>query len=457
MSRTCVAFAMALFLIATLRGWAEPTPPIMPTLVETPLPAPVELPPAENVPADVPNAPLTATEAARIALLHQPSLTVAKTGVQASQGRLQQAKAGLRPGVVLSGGYTDQAITSGEGGGGGAEGFSTGTNVRQLLFDYNRTRDLVRQAAAQQRSSEANLTRAQSDLVFQVKQAYYAYVQNLRLVSVQESNLRNRREHLTQAKALLDAGFGLPIDVVRAETAVNDAVFNLNLTRNTASVARVILAQLMGLDPRTPIRTADTDEPAPATDDFNALVRTALTQRPEMAQGQANLQANQYGINIAKTANAPVLVGTVGWSLRDTNFPPKDSTLTLGVAIQWSAVDGGLTKGKVREAEANLQSAQAQLDATALTVTADVSQAYLNVKSAEQRLGTADGAVTNAREALRLAQGRYTAGRGIFLDVLDAQAALVIAETNRVNAQSAMNQARAALAHALNGDPALAP
>ncbi len=98
---------------------------------------------------------------------------------------------------------------------------------------------------------------------------------------------------------------------------------------------------------------------------------------------------------------------------------------------------------------------QAQLAATTLTVTADVSQAYLNAKTAEQRLATATAGMANAEEGVRLAQGRYAAGIGVFLDVLDAQNALVTAQTNRVNAQSAINQARATLAHALNSDPIL--
>jgi outer membrane protein TolC len=46
-------------------------------------------------------------------------------------------------------------------------------------------------------------------------------------------------------------------------------------------------------------------------------------------------------------------------------------------------------------------------------------------------------------------EGRYRAGLGIFLDVIDAQAALTTANANLVNAQSALDQSRAALYRAL--------
>lgn len=452
MSRTRPVVIVFVITALTAGIWADPTPPVMPQVVETPLPPPVTLPAPESMPADVPNTPLTATEAALIALRHQPAIVVAQQGVLAAQGRLQQTKAGLSNTVGLSGGFSTQPINPGRA---SNDGFAATVTVKQLLYDYNHTRDLVRQSTAQTDSAQANLTRAQSDTVFQVKQAYYNYAQALRLVAVQEANLRNRQDHLAQAKARVTAGVGLPIDVVRAETAVADAILNLSLAQNAAAVNRVALAQFMGLDPRTPIVIGDSAEPAPKADDVNTLVQSALKQRPEIRQAQANLQASGYAINAAKTSNSPTVVGSVGYGVQDTTFPPTRDTLTLGVAVQWNAFDAGLTKGKVAEAQANQTTAQAQLDAATISVTNDVAQAYLNAKSAEQRLATAITEVTNAQEGVRLAQGRYNAGLGIFLDVLDAQAALVTANTNQVNAQSALDQARAALAHALNSDPAL--
>lgn len=440
-------------VLLAIPGWTDPTPPIMPTIVETPLPAPVTLPALETIPADVPNTPLTAAEAAQIALRHQSTITGAHAGLLAAQARLQQTRAGLRAGVVLSTGYNNSPITPSSGTPSTSSGFVTGATVRQLLFDYNHTRDLVRQSVEQERLAVATLTRTQSDLVFQVKQAFYTVVQNARLVTVNEANLRNRQQHLDLTKARVKEGVGLPADVVRAETAVSDAILSLNLAQNSVLISRVVLAQAMGLDPRTPIVVGDAGEPPVATDDINTLFTLALRQRPELAQLQATLRANQLGVTVAKSTNAPQVSGTVGWNARAVNFTPNDGTLVLGVAVTWNAFDGGLMSGKIKEAQANVIQAQALLVTTQQTVVSDVSQAYLNLKTAEQRVVTADAEVANAEEGVRLSQGRYNAGLGIFLDVLDAQAALVTAQTNRVNAQTAVNQARAALAHAVNADP----
>lgn len=451
MSRFSLTITLSLTL-GLLRACAEPTPPIMPATVETPLPPAVMLPAPEAVPAEMSVETLSASETARLALRFQPSMTVAQAGVTAAQARVRQTESDLRPSLAVTGSYTGLPIAPDDGGG---RGFATGASLRKLLYDTDHTGAQVRQSIAQHQAARAGLSRAQSDLVFQVKQAYYTLVQSQRLIVVQESNLRNRQNHLAQAKARVQAGVGLPIDVVRAEAAVNEATLSLIQARNAAVVARVTLAQTIGLDPRTPIPVGDADEPGQPADDLNALLGAALQARPEIAQARAALLANEHALAAAKTTNAPTYTGLVGLGLRDNHFPPNDATLSVGVSVSWNATDGGFTRARIAEVEANLAAAQAQLRQATLAVQADVSQAYLNLLTAQQRVMTADAGVRNAQEAVRLAQGRYNAGLGTFLDVLDAQNTLVTAETNRVNAQSAVNQAHAALAHALNNDPAL--
>lgn len=470
MSRILLAMLLASFSLgATMSAGAQQTPPIAPKIQETPLPPPVELPPPAAVPADVPNRPLTADEAALIALRHQPDTTVAQAGVAAAQGRTRQVRSGLLPSLGVGAGYTHTDTLSSQGGGGGgtvspggtgsvvtSAGYQASANLRQLLFDFSHTRDLVRQSTSEERAASANLTRVQSDVVLQVKQAFYAYMQNVRLVGVNEANVRNQQDHLALAEARLRSGLGLPSDVVRAQTAVADAVLNLNQAQNNASVARVNLALLMGIDPRTPIQPAGSGEPVTAAEDVNALVQTALAQRPELLQSQATLQAADYAVRAAKTTSTPSVTANLGLATRGASFPPGNDFLSVGATIQWDPFDAGLTRGRVEEARANRQAAQAELTAAQLNVTSDVSQAYLNLRTAEQRVVTAGAEVANAEESVRLSTGRYRSGLGTFLDVTDAQAALLTAQTNRVNAQTAVDQARAALSRAI-GAPLPAP
>jgi outer membrane protein len=456
----CLSFAL---LSGAVAANGQQTPPVQPKTQQTPLPPAIELPGPPSQPADVPNRPLTADEAARIALRNQPAITEASAGILGAQGRTQQVRSGLLPTVGVNATYTHvenispRGSSSGNNNGGtftgnrgfSSAGFQTSAFVSQLLFDFNHTRDLVAEAAAREQAAGANLTRVQADTVLLVKQAFYTYAQNQRLVTVNENNVRNQQDHLAAARARLNSGLGLPSDVVRAQTAVAQAIQDLTVARNNASIARVNLALQMGIDPRTPIETAEGGEPPVRIESVTELVETAGRQRPEVLQAQANLKAAQHGVSAAKTTNAPSLSADLGVSGRGNSLPPRNDSFTVGASIQWNPFDGGFASGRVREAQAGVQTAQAQLTSTQLTVTAEVSRAYLDLRTAEQRVATTDAEVSNAEEALRLVQGRYRAGLGTFIDVIDAQAALLTARTNRVNAQTSVDQARAALSRAI--------
>ena len=82
----------------------------------------------------------------------------------------------------------------------------------------------------------------------------------------------------------------------------------------------------------------------------------------------------------------------------------------------------------------------------------EVGQAYLQLRNAEQQIAAAQAEESNASETLRLQEGRYRVGLGQFIDFADAQTATYTAQVNRVNAQTALDVARATLAQAI-GEP----
>jgi outer membrane protein TolC len=174
----------------------QPTPPVMPKILELPLPPPVVLPPPPVAQPDVPNRPLTADEAVQLALHHQPSISVARAGVAGAQGRVQQEQSLLKPSVSVSGEVaagTSNTGSSSSSSGLGSNVYSASAIGRQLIYDFNHTRDLVHESMAVERSAQAILTKAQADLALQVKQAFYTYLQNVRLVKTSETNVRNLR------------------------------------------------------------------------------------------------------------------------------------------------------------------------------------------------------------------------------------------------------------------------
>jgi outer membrane protein TolC len=90
-----------------------------------------------------------------------------------------------------------------------------------------------------------------------------------------------------------------------------------------------------------------------------------------------------------------------------------------------------------------------QLEQLRLQVALDVWTAYQNLTTATQSLRSSADLLSSAEQSGRVALGRYKAGVGSILDVLNAQSALASARQQRIQSTFNWNVSRATLAQAM--------
>ncbi len=426
------------------------TPPIFPKVKETPLLPPVQLPSTSaRRPVPNPGGPLLLTYAIQMALNHQPLLEEAKQALLAAHGRVVQTRSGLLPAFSLGAGYNYQSAVSGTlSGSSTTRNFQSQIILHQLLFDSGHTLGLLQQSDALQKAARAALNAAVLDLEYSVSQAYYIWQQNLQLVQTDTDNLANRRSQLDLVKATVKAGTGLPSDLVNAETAAAQAAQTLSQAQATARISQALLAQQMGIAPFLSFYSGPPPSPQITLPPLKTLLQTALKMRPEMQEAEQVLQADMHALSAARTTNSPSVAATLQILGNGDQAPPQNQNFTAGISITFTPFDNGSQGGLVEQAEAAVRSARAALLAEKLQVQADVVQAYLASQSAIQRKQIAEAELYNAKLGVKIAQGRYQEGLGLFQDILTAQAALVTSQTDSVNAAAAAWQANAQMLHA---------
>ena len=439
-------YAVLLVVLAAKVAFCQ-TPPIQPQTPDIKVPPPLTLP---GPTIEAGKQPLDIQEAIAIALKNQPDIAIAQGNLVSAQGRKAQAQSGLYPQFDANASAISQTQLRGETVGTSPSRFSASINIDQLLFDFGRTRDSVRQQSALQRAFEFVLARTRHTVVLDVKSAFYDLLQNHEFVAISEANVANRQKQLDLAQARLDSGLGPPADVVRAKTNLADGVISLESARATELNSRVTLAQQLGIDPRTPITPADsTETPMDKEDDIEALVKTAMENRPDIRESEARVSAAEYSISSASKGNLPRISATASLGARGSTDPFASETGSVGISVSWSFFDSGLTAGRVKEARGQEQVARAQLVQVTQQAVTEVSQAYVDLKAALQRVETARAQVANALELLRISEGRYQGGIGQFLEVTDAQNSIVSAQRNLSQAQKDVARARARLRTAI--------
>ncbi len=389
---------------------------------------------------------LTLRECVDTALKNQPAIRAAQGNVSAGAGRETQAASPYFPQVSASTGYSDTHSLGAFGGESVTKSYTTTLQVNQLLYDFGKTGNALDAARWSTRSSQRDLERTVQDVILNVKQAYFALLQAGKLVLVAKKTMEQTESHLKQARAFFNAGSKPRFDVTRAEVDVNTANLNLINARTSVRIRTIALNNAMGIDPG---QKTEIEEELPPVSSVPALEQAqidALKNRPEMLKAEADIEAARARVRAEQTNYLPTLSvsGAYSWAKGTTDlgefqgiffsFDVRNSW-NAGVMLTVPLFQGGLTKGRVSEARANLIVLEAQQDATRQSILLEVNQSYADMESAKVRIDVMDSSLQKARENLELAQGRYEAGIGPYIEVTDAQLAAVQAETDYVQAQ----------------------
>lgn len=442
---------MRVVAIVLLVGFATcalaQTKPIQPQTPDVQIPGPIVLPPPSVV--AIGKEPLTVEEAVSIALKNQPLVGIAEGNLLSGQGRTDQALSNLMPNFVANGTYSNSRTFRGTSTSNGGL-FTSSLAVDQLLFDFGRTRDSVRQEQAVESALRHTLTRTQQNVVLSVKQAFYNLMQDRADLDTSNANVANRQRQLDEAQARLDSGLGAPSDVVQAKTTLAGAATALSIARDNVLNSQVQLAQLLTIDPRTPITPADSSElPVDNETDMQRLVETALNSRPDIKAAQDQVNAAKYAVSVARKGNLPRITASAGVGSRGETDPLQTETGTFSINVTWNFSDGGFTSGAIKIAKGSEQVARATLVQVTQQALADVSQAFVDLQSAQQRVKLSTVEVANALEFVRIAEGRYTGGIGQFTDITTAQSALVSAQRDLSQAKLDVERVRSRLRTAI--------
>lgn len=409
------------------------------------------LAPLLAAPAPAPGAILALEDATRLARENQPQLRQSRAGTEAAAARADAARSPLLPQLSATGSYLRGTSRPGAGGAVPTGTWSFGGKVTQLVWDFDQTSGRYRAARAgadAQRDTEV-ATRLQVDLG--VRTAFFTARAAKALLAVARETLTNQEAHLRQIQGFVEVGTRPEIDLAQARTDRANAQVQLINAENGYDVSRAQLNQAMGYEGPTTYEVADETLPPVAGEERSTdeLLGEALQARPDVAAFASQIRAQQATVSSVEGGWYPTLGLAAGLNETVPEGSADFLNWSASATLSWSLFQGGLTEAQAREARANLESLSAQQAALRQSVRLEVDQARLAVRAARAATGAAAEALLNARERLRLAEGRYQAGSGSVLELGDAQLALTAAAAQQVQADYNLASARAQLLRAL--------
>ena len=163
-------------------------------------------------------------------------------------------------------------------------------------------------------------------------------------------------------------------------------------------------------------------------------------------------------VSVQQAGSSPVvdLVGNVERSRFEFNGSRSQTPSSqLGVRLSVPLFTGGLIDARVREAQASVERAEADLQDAELTLSADITKAFVDLERARGQLQANLAALAIANTSLNATVKAFEAGVRGNIDVLNAQQQTFSGRRESLRARSAIYQAQIrilALAGLLNMD-----
>lgn len=257
-------------------------------------------------------------------------------------------------------------------------------------------------------------------------------------VQIAQFNLNNAQEILRIVEARFNAGSVSGLEVSQQRVAVNNfrsALASLIEQRSTTANA---LAILLGLAPQS--FTAP-DAPLaslkmPAVD--LTPPATLLTARPDIESAEANLRAANADIGEARAAFFPSLTLSASTVIAAGFGNPAAAASSIASGVLAPIFTGGQLTGNLESVTARQRELAASYQKTVLIAFQEVEDALATLKGANDRAEIARSSVIESQNAYNIAKAQFDAGAIDYLNLLDTQRSLYLAQDSQI----AINQAQ---------------
>ncbi|MEO7218123.1 MAG: TolC family protein [Gemmatimonadaceae bacterium] len=422
--------------------------------------APLE---AQNTaPTQTTPATLSIGDAARMAARNTAPAQTAQIRVAEARARMRQSRAALLPSLNGSASQFTRTVNT------ASFGFSlpglnpngqiigpfrvldTHAQVQAALFDFG--------AFARYRASDAAVKATMADATVASEkagaQAAVAYVEALRAAG----DLRARGEDsvlaadlLNVARAQLQAGTGIALDVTRAQAQLASTRARLISSRAARDRTLIALARALNLPAHAPLVLTDSldniDSSVVLTDETTATQR-ALTNRPDLKAAEARIAAARQSVSAIRAERLPTVSVIGNDGVNGLSVHHMLNTYEYGVQVSVPIFDGFRRSGRMEEQRGVVKEAEVQQHEIEQQAAADVSTAILDLRAASQQVEATGEQLRLADQEVSQARERFRAGVAGNADVITALLQLTTARTAVIDAQTNFQTARIALARA---------
>jgi len=233
------------------------------------------------------------------------------------------------------------------------------------------------------------------------------------------------------------------VDLLRTEVRLANLEQRLLQEKNTLLIQQRVLANLMGWkESAGPLAVEGQLNFMPLKVDPEGLFPGVYKTREDYRAAKSELEAQERRVDVARAGHWPILSvrGSYGWRYAPAAIPTRipsgasgmenpHDVGAIGLFLDIPLFEGGQVDARIRDEMARMEAQRERLRKLELQIRLEVETAAANVNSLRQRIAATEKSIEQAKESLEIEREKYALGKSTITDVLDAQAALLEAQS----------------------------
>ncbi|RNC80027.1 MAG: TolC family protein [Balneola sp.] len=309
----------------------------------------------------------------------------------------------------------------------------------------------LRQSQIAQTSAEDRLQREKETVIFNTATRFLQVLLDTQLLENAQENLSYSERQLEQIQAQVEVGSRPQVDLFNQEATVANNELTVTQNENTLVLSRLNLIRQLQIDPLgdyefvvPEIGDEQASSANPSAYSLEELIDEALATRADYRTAEANIKNFELQLQLSKTrliptvgANASISSGysdqysLFGESVSfNDQFFDQRINRTYGLSLSIPIFQNWDRMYNIESSKVNLKNAELGLDDTRLGIIQEVTQAFTTYSAYVKAYEASTKARVASEKAFETEQERYNVGASTLVELTQAQANFVQAQSN---------------------------
>ena len=365
---------------------------------------------------------LTLDEAVKIALKNTTDIRVSKIELKRLEEEIKKALGGILPTITGSYSYTrlDDSLVYGFG---LRDRQEYSITLSQTIFN-KAVFDSISLAKKQKKLQKAVLEDLKREVVYRVKEMFYALLYKKLVIELKEDTLKYWEENLKTVEEKYRSGILPKVEYMRAKAQYEMAKAELIEAKTDYEKSLEELKAFLRIE--GDIKINGKFEMPDKIPSEKELMTKLLKNNSTLKVYRARIEALKESYELAKSEYYPTVDGFLsyqGFTTRRTLFGGREwvKGYTAGISINYKLFDGFRREASIAQSKLEIIKEKERLKGEIFNQKKTLINALLTLKSLKERIRAVRLSLQAARESLRLSTERYKEGVGSQLEVLDAR------------------------------------